>query len=146
MKASTSSYIELQALYKQQARDDANDYEACLSKVLKEVGFEGEEAIPRDEVEAFVRNCHGVACLKGRSWRQEIEDPKKEEIISAIESESTAMGYYISLRAAERFETRQGRFPDDEAMLEEEVKGLLKSYGAQADEVPEFLGNCIGET
>lgn len=149
MKASTTSYIELQALYKQQAREDAKAFEACLAEVLAEVGLEGEEAIPKDEVEAFIKNCQGIACLKGRSWRQEIEeDPKREEILEAIESESTDIGHYISLRAVERFEGKHGgRFPSDEVELQEEVQALLKSYGREASgDLPGFLSNCIGET
>lgn len=86
--------------------------------------------------------------------------------VSELSAKSTAIGYYIALRASERFCSTHGRFPgqaevnpenDEEAediddmgkdtrLVEDEVRMMLRSYGYTGSELPDFLVDCIGET
>ena len=64
MHSSTTAYIALQNLYKDQHRSDLAEYQTVLAAVLDRLGMMP-DAIPAEEVEGFVRNSSAVAIIKG---------------------------------------------------------------------------------
>lgn len=66
MHSSTSSYIELQNLFKAQFNDDLARYKLALNATLKSIDL-AEDAIPNDEVESFARNVSAVDIVQGTS-------------------------------------------------------------------------------
>jgi amyloid beta precursor protein binding protein 1 len=66
MHSSTASYLELQGLYRAQYHQDLQEFDENLQSVLSKVGLPS-DAIPRSEIEDFVKNTNGVALIKGTS-------------------------------------------------------------------------------
>lgn len=64
MHSSTTSYIALQTLYRDQARADLERYQHALSEILHTVGLP-EDAIAQDEIESFVKNSHHLKVVRG---------------------------------------------------------------------------------
>ena len=64
MHSSTTAYIALQNLYKDQHRADLAEYQTVLAAVLDRLGMMP-DTIPAEEVEGFVRNSSAVAIIKG---------------------------------------------------------------------------------
>lgn len=81
MHSSTTAYIALQNLYKEQHKADLAKYRSILSTVLESIGLPA-DAIPDGEVEGFVKNSSGVAIIKGTALqgRQEVGSKIKEII------------------------------------------------------------------
>lgn len=162
MKASTTSYVTLQNIYKSRARHDVETFKRCLKEVLGEIGLD-EGAVETEEVETFVRNAGGLMVCRGRKLRDAVEESvKKDEIVSELSQDSTSMAYYLALLGSEAFYTIHGRWPgeygpsddsgetvqedlegDTEAVLER-VKELLKQVG-WTEEIPDFVEDCVGE-
>lgn len=66
MHSSTTSYVTLQNLYKQQFQHDLAKFASLLAIVVQEAGLQP-EAIPASEIESFVKNVSGVNIIKGSS-------------------------------------------------------------------------------
>lgn len=64
MKANTSSYIDLQKLYKTRAEEE----KAVFRSFLK---FPVDDAL----VDLFVKNCHAIKILRGKKWGSFTKDP-----------------------------------------------------------------------
>ncbi len=159
MKASTTSYVTLQNLYKQKAREDVVVFKESLVKLLTRIGLD-EGAVEDDEVETFVKNCSTLACLPGRSLRMELEkDVKKAEIGASFKAytqflfipadridftvadlediewdemqDPSYMGYYIAFLAASHFQAKHGYWPGSK----DEVINDGENMGEDAEEV-----------
>jgi len=72
MHSSTTAYIALQNLYKDQHKSDLAKFRTILASVLDEVGLPA-DAIPDDELEGFVKNSSAVAIIKGTPLRESKE-------------------------------------------------------------------------
>lgn len=64
MHSSTTSYIALQTLYRDQTRADVESFNLALAKTLQSVGLP-EDAIAQEEVDSFVKNCHHLKVVRG---------------------------------------------------------------------------------
>ena len=65
MHSSTTSYIALQSLYKEQYQADLEEYRQVLVRVLDGLGLPT-IAVSEGEIEGFAKNSAGVAIVKGR--------------------------------------------------------------------------------
>lgn len=81
MKASTTDYVHLQNLYKNKANSDLSAFKDCVKTTLGSVGLD-EDAIDDEEVVNFVKNCHSLQCIDGRSLREEYETDLRKDLIS----------------------------------------------------------------
>ncbi|KAH8823529.1 hypothetical protein DL96DRAFT_1819219 [Flagelloscypha sp. PMI_526] len=63
MKASTTTYIHLQKLYKTRAEKEKAELVSYL-----------ETPVPQDIVDSFLKNCHGIVFLEGRRYGELDED------------------------------------------------------------------------
>lgn len=75
MHSSTTAYITLQNLYKEQHRADLAEYRVILTSTLSGLGLPA-DAIPDDEIETFVKNSSAVAIVKGAPLRDSKEAMK----------------------------------------------------------------------
>jgi amyloid beta precursor protein binding protein 1 len=80
MKASTKDYVHLQGLYKDKANEDLRAFVECVKKTLQSVGLD-EDAIEQEEISNFVKNCHWLLCIDGRSLRDEAETDIQKTLI-----------------------------------------------------------------
>ena len=86
MHSSTSSYISLQNLFKQQYFADLVEYKIILADLLQEVGLP-EDAVTEEEIESFVKNTEGVDIVKGTSMAESREGSRlTEALISELPS------------------------------------------------------------
>lgn len=129
MKASTKDYVHLQGLYKDKANDDLRAFIECVKKTLGSVGLD-EDAIAQEEISNFVKNCHWLLCIDGRSLRDENETDIQKNLIGVYThgsgkndiglstaltagslSDEMHMNYYLAFRACERFYVKNRRWP-----------------------------------
>ena len=66
MHSSTSSYIVLQSLFRQQHLSDLAEFRQLLKGVLESIGLPA-DAVSDEEVENFVRGTGSVGIVKGSS-------------------------------------------------------------------------------
>lgn len=83
MKASTKDYVQLQNLYKDKANQDLEVFTGCLRQTLQSVGLD-EDAIEQEEIHNFVKNCHWVQCIDGRSMREEYYSDVQKPLIGEL--------------------------------------------------------------
>jgi amyloid beta precursor protein binding protein 1 len=72
MKAETTGYVDLQNLFKTQAKKDVALVSELLGELLDKIG-RPRETITQEEVETFVKHSAFLKVVRGRSLRQELE-------------------------------------------------------------------------
>jgi NEDD8-activating enzyme E1 regulatory subunit len=65
MKADTKSYVHLQNLYKEQAKQERETFTGILRERTKKVGL---EEVPEEAIDEFVKHTHALRIVRGRSW------------------------------------------------------------------------------
>ena len=70
MKATSSSYIRLQNIYKSKARADVAELTSTVRATEKRLGRPATQAIPNGEIEAFAKNASHIKILHGQSLPQ----------------------------------------------------------------------------
>lgn len=155
MHSSTASYITLQNLFKSQYQSDLVTFNSLLTVVLQEVGLP-EDAISDEEVEGFVRNCAGVAIVKGQPLRErKLVKGVLRDTISASDHPDTRapadimkeesyddttpslhFGLQLALLASERFFSTHSRWPG---------AGNEKQAATDNSEISDIVGALIKE-
>ncbi|GHJ85507.1 hypothetical protein NliqN6_1909 [Naganishia liquefaciens] len=147
MKASTKDYVHLQGLYKDRANGDLELFSQCLEKTLRSVGLDT-DAIDKVEVNDFVKNCHWVLCIDGRSLREESETDAQNNAIAAGLSDEMPANYYLAFKVCERFHLMNRRWPlseeDVQNVLQVIVPEVLTDVGCYAGD-SDLLRNAIRE-
>ncbi|KAK1925463.1 putative ubiquitin-activating enzyme subunit [Papiliotrema laurentii] len=116
MHSSTTAYITLQNLYKEQHRADLAEYKAILTGILNGVGLPA-DVIPDDEIENFVRNSSAVAIIKGRPLRgskeggPSLKEAMDEHLFAEWSDKNLAVGEHLAFFASEQFYAAKGRWP-----------------------------------
>nr|XP_019015140.1 amyloid beta protein binding protein 1 [Kwoniella pini CBS 10737]OCF53921.1 amyloid beta protein binding protein 1 [Kwoniella pini CBS 10737] len=154
MHSSTTSYVHLQNLYKNEYQSDLKRFKVLLSETLQKVGLE-EGTVPDEEIEGFVKNVGGVGIIKGTP----LIDSKMGQglIVEAItnyqydeyDGSSTCFAMHLAFLAAERFYASHKRWPGAKAMVNvaedtSEVEEILKGvFGGK--EVEDIFIECVAE-
>jgi amyloid beta precursor protein binding protein 1 len=73
MKASSSSYVTLQNLYKAKAKEDVAEVRRILEELSREVGVDGEKRVDDEMVESFVKHAAWVKVVRGRRVKEEYD-------------------------------------------------------------------------
>ncbi|GAA5984582.1 hypothetical protein JCM10908_003410 [Rhodotorula pacifica] len=140
MKATSSSYVTLQKLYKQKAREDLDLVKQLLGETLAQAGIDDANVTVRDEeVESFVKHAAWLKVVRGRSLRQEVEACKLKGQIGSILSSASfqeppdiSLHIYTALRASSLFYASHGRLPgtasssEPTSKVEEDAMELTK--------------------
>ncbi|KAL7419270.1 hypothetical protein Q5752_006107 [Cryptotrichosporon argae] len=158
MHSSTTSYVALQNLYKQQFKHDLGVYSGILEKVLERVGLPA-DAVPSEEVEGFARNVAGVGMVKGNALKdvKGVRGALRELIVNEVTPDgepSVNLSLHLALLAAERFHTAHGRWPNTDRSadpaaetheLEATLLRIVQELNPKVQELPEPVTQSIAE-
>lgn len=129
MISSTAYYTALQGVYERKA---ASDKAAFAEIVREQCGISGyANPIEETSIDLFVKNVFDVRSISYRSLEDEFSNPLSEEIGYYEEfpsKEQTPIMWYLALRAADRFQSNQGRWPgaieDNDGALSSDVDAV----------------------
>lgn len=167
MTADTSSYINLQNVYRAQAAHDAEIVYRRARQLLKELN-KPNDFITEKDVRLFCREAANLAVLRGTKIADEYDKAyKASQISSALESPSSLMAHYLTLRAVDKFQAEHGYLPG-ECQVEEDtsrIKSIANKMinewgistpisddlaheicrygGAEIHSISAFFGGCI---
>ncbi|BGP19641.1 hypothetical protein JCM10213_000099 [Rhodosporidiobolus nylandii] len=174
MKAHSSTYVALQNLYKQKAREDRDEVRRLLNELCGRLGVE-KGRISDEELESFVKHAAWVRVVRGRRIAEEEKECALKGKLGALLSAASfqtppdiSLHIYASLRAADAFHATHSRYPgilppggDDASDLEKDAveleglaRGLVKEwkgdedwsmYGVEEEGVWEKLGEVCRE-
>lgn len=148
MTSLTEYYIILQKIYQEKAEADFLSFECRVRSILKNIGRDP-DSIPRASIKSFCRNARKLRVLRYRSLEDEFSSPVTAELQRCLgdEDKSTAVSFYVLLRAVDHFATSYNRYPgvfDEE--LDEDVSrlktigvGLLNDMGCVGANLSEDL-------
>ncbi|CAN0198433.1 unnamed protein product, partial [Ectocarpus sp. 12 AP-2014] len=151
MTSDTDSFITLQGLYKAKAAKDTAAVAALLDDGLARAG-RPRGSVPREETEVFCKNARKLLTMTTRSVEEEYGNNtcNKDEISCELGDpyevpEQTPIVWYLALRAADAFKTKNGRYPGEEddqvdgdaAALWKITKELLGGMGVETEHLSE---------
>lgn len=149
MKASTTSYIHLQKLYKAQAEEEKSRFKSFLQ-------------VPIDDsiVDSFVKNAHGIKVLRGKKWGTLDSDPSalgeifllalchccsiltcRSRVANAIASSPKPVATHLALSALRSLTTTSPGVAPTLESLTAAAEALLPP----GTELPEEFSDAVGE-
>ncbi|CAG8439886.1 7380_t:CDS:10 [Ambispora gerdemannii] len=157
MKADTQSYVALQNIYRQKAKEDIALVRAHVHKILSSIG-RPIDFISNQEIESFCKHAAFIKVIRYRSLQEEyINNPKKSEIARWIRDPDDNIVHYLLIRAIDQFYEKYQRYPDAATLDEEDggnesefinfkstVSNLFNEYGIK--EIPTHVDDFIHET
>ncbi|KAF8874432.1 hypothetical protein BD779DRAFT_1566773 [Infundibulicybe gibba] len=128
MKASTTSYIHLQKLYKTRAEEEKALFKSYLT-------------VPIDDsiIDAFVKNAHGLKILRGKQWGALDSNPSA--LATAVSNSSKAAAIHLALASLTALKSRDPKANPTIELLTTEAQGLLPP----GTNLPEEFGDAVGE-
>jgi amyloid beta precursor protein binding protein 1 len=155
MVSTTGFFVGLQQVYQTKARADRLTFKSILSNVISEAT---RSSVPHaamkmtrttaadisdESIDIFCRNVFNVRAFSTRTVVAERQaEPAAEALTSAVEDPfedpvQTPIYWYLALRAADRFQTKHGRWPGeadaqvagDVDAVWSELEQLAKEYG-----------------
>ncbi|KIM24858.1 hypothetical protein M408DRAFT_331530 [Serendipita vermifera MAFF 305830] len=144
IKSDTKSYVEVQTLYKQRAREERGMFKAVLVKRLKTLdpGNGSDEAllesfgISEGTIDDFVKNSHGLTVLRSTVYGAIDKDPALLDTSLSEKPRETAV--HIAFTALDSLP--EGTEPTVDNLRAQVVRLLGKDA-----EIGEDVENCIGE-
>ncbi|KAK2649758.1 hypothetical protein Ddye_017247 [Dipteronia dyeriana] len=150
MTSSTEHYVNLQKIYQAKAEADFLSIEQRVRNILKKLGREP-DSISKATIKSFCRNARKLKVCRYRLIEDEFSNPSITELQKYLTDEdySVAVGFYILLRAADRFAANYNCFPGEfEGPLDEDISrlkttavGVLSDLGCNGLTVTEDLIN-----
>ncbi|CAO1636143.1 unnamed protein product [Sympodiomycopsis kandeliae] len=128
-KASSSTYVEVQKLFRQKAQRDLEGLKGHLVKVLESVGLPP-VAIADSEVESFAKHAGYVKLIRGRSLRERHADPAKGVAALAFMDpiNPSTLQNHLAFIACDRFYERHRRFPGSSRTFSDSITGSGPSH------------------
>ncbi|XP_033147640.1 NEDD8-activating enzyme E1 regulatory subunit AXL isoform X2 [Brassica rapa] len=151
MTSSTEHYINLQKIYHTKAEDDCLSMEQRVKDILAKVGRDP-SSISKQTIKSFCKNARKLKVCRYRTIEDEFSNPSAAELQKCLASEdySSAIGFYILLRAVDRFAATYKNFPgqfdggdreEDASRLRAIAVSLINEMGCDGYELPEELCN-----
>ncbi|PWN37308.1 uncharacterized protein FA14DRAFT_159419 [Meira miltonrushii] len=125
MKAQSSTYVELQKLYKTKASEDVQQLQQHLEEILNQVGLPS-NAISQDEIESFAKHTSYLKLIRGRPLNDRLEKPDANAISMAFMDpvNPVTIPYHVALVASEDFAGKNGgRYPGSNLALSLNITG-----------------------
>ncbi|CAL9099012.1 unnamed protein product [Musa acuminata var. zebrina] len=148
MTSSTECYVILQKIYQAKAESDCLAMEQRVKNILKRVGRDP-DAISKAYVKNFCKNARKITICRYRHIEDEFTSPCLPELQKCLNDEdySYAVGFYILLRAVDRFAANCNRLPGIfDSGLNEEISrlkliavGILSELGLNGPTLSEDL-------
>lgn len=143
MKAQSSTYVELQKLYKTKATQDVQQLQRYLEGILEQVGLPS-NAISQDEIESFAKHTAYLKLIRGRPLSDRLDTPDVNAMNMAFMDpiNPITIPYHIALVASEDFASKNGgRYPGSNLALSLNITGsdgLEAKSEAELDSEPEL--------
>ncbi|KAI5654601.1 hypothetical protein M9H77_31788 [Catharanthus roseus] len=152
MASSTELYVNLQRVYQAKAEADFLVMERRVRDILKRIGRDP-YSITKTNIKNFCKNARKLRICRYRTIEEEFNTPAQAEIQKLLIDEDYcfAAGFYILLRAADRFAANFNCFPgqfdggldEDISRLKTIAVGLLNDLGCNGSNLIEDLVNEI---
>ncbi|PIN21175.1 NEDD8-activating complex, APP-BP1/UBA5 component [Handroanthus impetiginosus] len=126
MTSSTELYVNLQKIYQAKSETDFLVMEQRVKKILKRIGRDP-DSIPKAIIKTFCKNARKLKVSRYRSIEDEFNSPLQMELQKYLSDEdySIAVGFYILLRAVDRFAANYNSFPGQlEGGMDEDISRL----------------------
>ncbi|KAF9688292.1 hypothetical protein SADUNF_Sadunf02G0182400 [Salix dunnii] len=150
MASSTELYVNLQKIYLEKAEADFLVLQQRVKSILKRIGRDP-DSISKAMIKSFCKNARKLKVCRYRLVEDEFSNPAASYLQKYLSDEeySVAMGFYILLRAVDRFAANYNSFPgqfegeldEDISRLKTVVVGLLNDLGCNGSTVTEDLIN-----
>ncbi|KAL5723622.1 NEDD8-activating enzyme E1 regulatory subunit axr1 [Ranunculus cassubicifolius] len=150
MTSLTEYYVNLQKIYQAKAESDFHIIEDRVQKILKRIGRDT-NSIPKLTVKSFCKNARKLTICRYRPIEEEFTSPALSELQKYLTDEdySIAVGFYILLRAVDRFAANYNRLPglfdgemdEDISRLKTIAFGMLSDLGCNGSTLTEDLIN-----
>ncbi|CAK9158014.1 unnamed protein product [Ilex paraguariensis] len=152
MTSSTELYVNLQKIYQAKAESDFLVMEQRVRKILKTIGRDP-DSISKTNIKSFCKNARKLTVCRFRLIEDEFTSPIQPELQKYLTDEdySVAVGFYILLRAVDRFAANYNSFPgqfdgemdEDISRLKMTAVSLLSDLGCNGSTLTEDLINEI---
>ncbi|KAG6407002.1 hypothetical protein SASPL_129982 [Salvia splendens] len=150
-------YVSLQKIYQAKAEADFLVMEKLVKKILKKLGRDP-ESISKATIKSFCKNARKLKVCRYRMIEEEFSSPVQLELQKYLTDEdyctpnsrcSVAFGFYILLRAVDRFAANYNSFPGQfDGEMDEEISrlkttavSLLNDLGCNGSSLTEDLIN-----
>ncbi|KAK9151763.1 hypothetical protein Syun_010072 [Stephania yunnanensis] len=153
MTSSTECYVNLQKIYQAKAEADFLAVEQRVRSILKRIGREP-NSISKASIKNFCRNARKITVCRYRPIEEEFNSPSLPEMQKYLNDEDCrwlpiAIGFYILLRAVDRFAANYNRFPgifdgeldEDIPRLKATAQAILNDLGCNGSTLMEDLTN-----
>ncbi|XP_027171118.1 NEDD8-activating enzyme E1 regulatory subunit AXR1-like [Coffea eugenioides] len=150
MTSSTELYVNLQKIYQAKAVADFIAMEQKVRHILKIIGRDP-YSISNAYIKSFCKSARKLRVCRYRPIEDEFNTPVQAELQKCLTDEdySYAAGFYILLRAADRFAANYNSFPgqfeggmdEDISRLKSIAVGLLSDLGCNGSSLIEDLIN-----
>ncbi|XP_038703885.1 NEDD8-activating enzyme E1 regulatory subunit AXR1-like [Tripterygium wilfordii] len=150
MTSSTELYVNLQKIYQAKAEADFRAMEQRVKTIMKKIGRDP-DSISKATIKSFCKNARKLKVCRYRPLEEEFNNPSLPELQKYLTDEdfSVAVGFYILLRAVDRFAANCNSFPGQfEGTLDEDISrlkttaiGLLSDLGCNGSTLTEDLIN-----
>ncbi|KAM5543775.1 hypothetical protein V8D89_002392 [Ganoderma adspersum] len=133
MKSDTTSYVQLQNLYRAQAEVEKAQFKQLFAAKHPEIA----RSVNPEEVESFVKNAHHIRVLRGKQWGAMDQD--REAIANSLTIQPRETATHLALSALSSILAREAEVTVD--ALNAEVQGVV----GEGVELPEELEAALGE-
>ncbi|GLU02666.1 hypothetical protein SLE2022_199080 [Rubroshorea leprosula] len=150
MTSSTEHYINLQKIYQAKSEADFLAMEQRVENILKKIGRDP-NSISKATIKSFCKNARKLKVCRYRLIEDEFNNPSLPELQKYLTDEdySFAMGFYILLRAVDRYAANFNSFPgqfdggmdEDISRLKTTAVSLLNDLGCNGLTLTEDLIN-----
>ncbi|EEF38201.1 NEDD8-activating enzyme E1 regulatory subunit AXR1 [Ricinus communis] len=150
MTSSTELYVNLQKIYQAKAEADFLVIEKRVRNILKKIGRDP-NSISKAMIKCFCKNARKLKVCRYRLIEDEFNNPSLPQLQKYLTDEdySVAMGFYILLRAVDRFAANYNSFPgqfdgamdEDISRLKTTAVSLLSDLGCNGSPLTEDLIN-----
>ncbi|ERN17375.1 NEDD8-activating enzyme E1 regulatory subunit AXR1 isoform X2 [Amborella trichopoda] len=148
MTSLTEYYISLQKIYQSKADADFLAIEQHVKGILKRIGRDP-DTILKTTIKNFCKNARKLMVCRYRLIEDEFNSPILTEVQKYLTDEdySVAVGFYVLLRAVDRFTSNYNRFPglfdgemdEDTSRLKTIAVGILNDMGCNGSSLSEDL-------
>ncbi|KAL3635433.1 NEDD8-activating enzyme E1 regulatory subunit axr1 [Castilleja foliolosa] len=143
-------YVYLQKIYQAKAEADFLVVETYAREILKKIGRDP-DSISKLTIKTFCKNARKLKVCRYRPIEDEYNSPAQLELQKYLSDEdySIAVGFYILLRAADRFAANYNSFPgqfdgemdEDISRMKTTAVALLNDLGCNGSNLTEDLIN-----
>ncbi|XVF03075.1 hypothetical protein REPUB_Repub04eG0229300 [Reevesia pubescens] len=150
MTSSTEHYVNLQKIYQAKSEADFLVIEQRVRNLLKKIGRDP-HSIPKPMIKSFCKNARKLKVCRYRPIEDEYNNPSIAELQKYLTDEdySIAVGFYILLRAVDRYAANFNSFPgqfdggmdEDISRLKITAVSLLNDLGCNCLTLTEDLIN-----